>query len=235
VTTQPINQELGVHDWDAPTGTLGPARVLVSAHGGDWVKLPGFLVGRPLDRVRAREGGEPADDGCLGDPQRWRGRADRADRRSSSRAVRRVPSHDLDRDEVYRAVGARSRDLRAQLWAMASYPDRRLGARAFRLPGQRPDVGVRHAPVPRRRQPEPPDGLRHDHRALDHTPDEPELATVPVEVTMKPANKMPKAIRISRKLKLSSEKLVVMAEDHPAVVPTRCTKKLTGCGPVHTC
>ncbi|HZJ63462.1 MAG TPA: hypothetical protein VFD36_08035 [Kofleriaceae bacterium] len=55
------------------------------------------------------------------------------------------------------------------------------------------------------------------------------------EVTMKPANKMPKAIRISRKLKLSSEKLVVMAEDHPSVVPTKCTRKLTGCGPVHTC
>ncbi|HEY0989235.1 MAG TPA: hypothetical protein VGD80_19335 [Kofleriaceae bacterium] len=52
---------------------------------------------------------------------------------------------------------------------------------------------------------------------------------------MKPANKMPKAIRISRKLELSSEKLVVMAEDHPSVVPTKCTKKFTGCGPVHTC
>src|SRR5262245_54788459 len=41
-TTQPINQELRVHDWDATTGTLGPGRVLVPQHGSDWVKLPDF-------------------------------------------------------------------------------------------------------------------------------------------------------------------------------------------------
>ena len=52
---------------------------------------------------------------------------------------------------------------------------------------------------------------------------------------MKHANKMPRPIRISRKLKLSSEELVVLAEDAPAAIPIRCTNKRTGCGPVHTC
>lgn len=58
--------------------------------------------------------------------------------------------------------------------------------------------------------------------------------TVSAEVTMKNASKMPKPIRISRKLKLSSEKLVVMSDTH-GEVPGRCTLKRTGCGPVHTC
>jgi hypothetical protein len=47
----------------------------------------------------------------------------------------------------YRAVGPRPQDLRAQLWAMAFYPDRGAGSRPFHLPGQRPDVGVLHAPI----------------------------------------------------------------------------------------
>jgi hypothetical protein len=49
------------------------------------------------------------------------------------------------------------------------------------------------------------------------------------------ANKMPRPIRISRKLELSSEKLAVMGQDPTIQPPPRCTLWKTGCGPIHTC
>jgi hypothetical protein len=159
VTTQPINQELSVHDWDAATGTLGPARVLVSAHGGDWVKLPDFSSdGRWIAYARARGASLPAmglsairSDGA-GAPIELTADRDDCARFASPIVVARGAAGPEPMTWIvmksYRAVGARSQDLRAQLWAMAFYPDRRVGARAFHLPGQRPDVGVLHAPVP---------------------------------------------------------------------------------------
>jgi hypothetical protein len=48
------------------------------------------------------------------------------------------------------------------------------------------------------------------------------------------AHKMPRPIRISRKLKLSSENVAVMVMDLAKPNPTRCTARLTGC-PIHTC
>jgi hypothetical protein len=45
--------------------------------------------------------------------------------------------------------------------------------------------------------------------------------------------KLPKAIRISRKLPLSSEKLILLSGGE-AAKPTKCTDRMTGC-PVHTC
>jgi hypothetical protein len=47
-------------------------------------------------------------------------------------------------------------------------------------------------------------------------------------------NKMPKAIRISRKLALSSEKLVLMSSTETTEIAVRCTVRATGC-PAHTC
>jgi len=48
--------------------------------------------------------------------------------------------------------------------------------------------------------------------------------------------KMPRAIRISRKLPLSSEELRVMASPDPTDENAiACTLKRTGCGPAHTC
>ena len=46
--------------------------------------------------------------------------------------------------------------------------------------------------------------------------------------------KMPKAIRISRKLTLSSEKLVVMTGAEMNEPGAKCTNRQTGC-PIHTC
>jgi len=48
------------------------------------------------------------------------------------------------------------------------------------------------------------------------------------------AKKLPKPIRISRKLTLSSEKLVVMADAGTNENAPRCTLRQTGC-PIHTC
>ncbi len=45
---------------------------------------------------------------------------------------------------------------------------------------------------------------------------------------------MPKPIRISRKLSLSSERLVVMASPETAENAAKCTFFRTGC-PAHTC
>jgi hypothetical protein len=45
--------------------------------------------------------------------------------------------------------------------------------------------------------------------------------------------KLPKAIRISRKLPLSSEKLIVLSGGD-AAKPGKCTQRFTGC-PIHTC
>lgn len=47
--------------------------------------------------------------------------------------------------------------------------------------------------------------------------------------------KMPKAIRISRKLPLSSEEIRMMSSADVTAGPERCTRRLTGCGPIHTC
>jgi hypothetical protein len=53
---------------------------------------------------------------------------------------------------------------------------------------------------------------------------------------MSNANKMPRPIQISRKLKLSSEDLVVLAGDRSIENPHKCTFRNTGCpGPIHTC
>lgn len=46
-------------------------------------------------------------------------------------------------------------------------------------------------------------------------------------------NKIPKPTRISRKLALSSEKLVVMTGETPKP-EAACTNRRTGC-PIHTC
>ena len=46
--------------------------------------------------------------------------------------------------------------------------------------------------------------------------------------------KMPKAIRISRKLALSSEQLVVMTSPETNEPGGKCTNRATGC-PIHTC
>jgi len=46
--------------------------------------------------------------------------------------------------------------------------------------------------------------------------------------------KMPKPIRISRKLSLSSERLVVMTDAGTSDNALACTKRVTGC-PLHTC
>jgi hypothetical protein len=54
------------------------------------------------------------------------------------------------------------------------------------------------------------------------------------EVIMKNAHKMPRPIRISRKLELSSETVAAMAEDPTPQNAIACTKKRTGC-PIHTC
>lgn len=48
------------------------------------------------------------------------------------------------------------------------------------------------------------------------------------------AKKLPKPIRISRKLTLSSEKLVVMASPGANENVAACTHRATGC-PIHTC
>lgn len=48
----------------------------------------------------------------------------------------------------------------------------------------------------------------------------------------KTPNKLPRAIRISRKLPLSSEKLIVLSAE--AAEPGKCTFLGTGC-PAHTC
>jgi hypothetical protein len=48
------------------------------------------------------------------------------------------------------------------------------------------------------------------------------------------AKKLPKPIRISRKLTLSSERLVVMADAGPSENAVACTHRATGC-PIHTC
>lgn len=47
-------------------------------------------------------------------------------------------------------------------------------------------------------------------------------------------NKLPKAIRISRKLPLSSEKLVLLSGGQAAEPAGKCTFLGTGC-PAHTC
>jgi hypothetical protein len=46
--------------------------------------------------------------------------------------------------------------------------------------------------------------------------------------------KLPKAIRISRKLPLSSEKLIVLSGGEAAEPGHKCTALKTGC-PAHTC
>jgi len=48
------------------------------------------------------------------------------------------------------------------------------------------------------------------------------------------AKKLPKPIRISRKLTLSSERLVVMTDAGPSDNAGACTQRATGC-PIHTC
>ncbi len=48
------------------------------------------------------------------------------------------------------------------------------------------------------------------------------------------AKKLPKPIRISRKLTLSSERLVVMADSGTREQAPACTHRNTGC-PIHTC
>jgi hypothetical protein len=48
------------------------------------------------------------------------------------------------------------------------------------------------------------------------------------------AKKMPRPIRISRKLTLSSEKLVVMADAGTNENAVACTNRQSGC-PIHTC
>lgn len=46
--------------------------------------------------------------------------------------------------------------------------------------------------------------------------------------------KMPKPIRITRKLSLSSERLVVMSNTETVENAAGCTLRQTGC-PIHTC
>jgi hypothetical protein len=46
--------------------------------------------------------------------------------------------------------------------------------------------------------------------------------------------KLPKAVRISRKLPLSSEKLVVLSDSEATAPAAKCTLLRTGC-PAHTC
>ncbi|HET7504748.1 MAG TPA: hypothetical protein VFK02_27185 [Kofleriaceae bacterium] len=46
--------------------------------------------------------------------------------------------------------------------------------------------------------------------------------------------KMPRPIRISRKLSLSTEKLMVLSGGETVEVGAKCTFRATGC-PAHTC
>ena len=46
--------------------------------------------------------------------------------------------------------------------------------------------------------------------------------------------KLPQAVRVSRKLPLSSEKLVLLSGGEGAEPAAKCTMLRTGC-PVHTC
>jgi hypothetical protein len=53
-------------------------------------------------------------------------------------------------------------------------------------------------------------------------------------MAMTTPKKLPRAIRISRKLPLSSEKLIVLSGGEAAEPGAKCTFLRTGC-PAHTC
>jgi hypothetical protein len=80
--------------------------------------------------------------------------------------------------------------------------------------------------------------LTEPHRALRHARGDCTAVRMAsrfsAEVIMKNAHKLPRPIRISRKLELSSEKVVLMSQDNATAEVAIRTLRRTGC-PIHTC
>lgn len=154
-TTNPITQELRIHDWSAATGQIGTGRVLVAPVPGETLKLPEFS---PDDQwvlySRVRAGAvtvmaRPSDGRFI--PLELVPGADFARFASPIETVHAGTAAAEPMTWIvmkrYTAIGVRSQDKVGQLWAAAFFPERGVVSRPFHLSGQRADVAVLHAPL----------------------------------------------------------------------------------------